>query len=641
MDSRSPRYGYEPARPRGRTRAAPPAAKQRQGDDEDTSERDSASEQSEYDEYDRHGYASEGDEREDPRRDGERTPMYGFSRSRAGSLTRKGRAGSATRKSRVGTRSRNGSRSASLNSEDELGGLGPSIPSYLQFTPRRAIASFDNLVALANHQERLREARKMVWRDRGEPVIELKDIKAVLLHAGKGGFRAATLAFNLRAAFSLVLALIRIKNVPKDQRVSTIRREVLSMDSFRFASMIGTFVGVYKLLINALPFLPHGKPSYTTTFAEDDEEHGGPVADIRLAAATVKHNRATALAVPSVDLSGGASTGEKLGMGTRAERLSLSHRASMVLVRKKTRRWHAAVAGLIAGAAGIVCEGSKGRRVMIGQQMFVRGLQGVWNAGSEKYGIEVPYGSVIVFSMACGQIMYSWLMRPDVLGRSYANWISTAAHVPRECVRMQNDLCRTNTFNLSDLDALLSRADVTPTNRTIMQRMRAQAISALATGPDYKPHIFPPYTPCATIHPDLTSCVNLPLDKFLQVAWWMLPIYGALHFIPPVLFKWPAFRRDPAKVFVRASLGSVRSSAFLGVFVILFQSPLCYKHHLYALLTGEKPSSFPRLIAVLRKIIPTWLVHALVSKYANWALGFLSGMALFVEEQRRDRKSVV
>ena len=114
----------------------PPVAKQRQGDADDASERDSASDQSEYDEYDRHGYASEGDEREDPRRDGERTPMYGFSRSRAGSVTRKSRPGSTTRKSRTGTRSRNGSRSGSFNSEDELGGLGPSIPSYLQFTPR-------------------------------------------------------------------------------------------------------------------------------------------------------------------------------------------------------------------------------------------------------------------------------------------------------------------------------------------------------------------------------------------------------------------------------------------------------------------------------------------------------------------------
>jgi hypothetical protein len=49
------------------------------------------------------------------------------------------------------------------------------------------MASFDNLVALANHQERLREARKMVWRDRGEPVVELDTLRACLEHAASGG----------------------------------------------------------------------------------------------------------------------------------------------------------------------------------------------------------------------------------------------------------------------------------------------------------------------------------------------------------------------------------------------------------------------------------------------------------------------
>lgn len=60
---------------------------------------------------------------------------------------------------------------------------------YLQFTPKRAMASFENLVALANHQERLKEARKMVWRDRGQPVVDLKDLRACLEHAGRGGIR--------------------------------------------------------------------------------------------------------------------------------------------------------------------------------------------------------------------------------------------------------------------------------------------------------------------------------------------------------------------------------------------------------------------------------------------------------------------
>ena len=60
--------------------------------------------------------------------------------------------------------------------------------NMLSFTPRRAMASFENLVAMANHQERLREARKMVWRDRGQPVVQMETLEECLRHAMAGGF---------------------------------------------------------------------------------------------------------------------------------------------------------------------------------------------------------------------------------------------------------------------------------------------------------------------------------------------------------------------------------------------------------------------------------------------------------------------
>lgn len=46
-----------------------------------------------------------------------------------------------------------------------------------------------NLVALANYRETLRDARKMVWRDRGEPTVKLHTIEECLLHAARGGVR--------------------------------------------------------------------------------------------------------------------------------------------------------------------------------------------------------------------------------------------------------------------------------------------------------------------------------------------------------------------------------------------------------------------------------------------------------------------
>jgi hypothetical protein len=51
------------------------------------------------------------------------------------------------------------------------------------------MTSFENLVVLANYQEAMREARKMVWRDRGEPATELHTLYECLEHAGRGGIR--------------------------------------------------------------------------------------------------------------------------------------------------------------------------------------------------------------------------------------------------------------------------------------------------------------------------------------------------------------------------------------------------------------------------------------------------------------------
>ena len=100
---------------------------------------------------------------------------------------------------------------------------------------------------------------------------------------------------------------------------------------------------MYKFLINALPILvPSIDPHRTIGSALDDEE--------------LDLEAATSILVP---------------LEKRKGRLSLSKRAQQVLVRKQTRRWHAALAGAIAGGLAIMWE-KKGRKGTIAQQMFVR-----------------------------------------------------------------------------------------------------------------------------------------------------------------------------------------------------------------------------------------------------------------------------
>ncbi|KAH9947201.1 hypothetical protein B0H21DRAFT_822120 [Amylocystis lapponica] len=463
-------------------------------------------------------------------------------------------------------------------------------PSYIQFAPKRAMASFENLVALANYEERLLEARKIVWRDRGERPIEIQDIWECFEHAGRGGLRAGSLAFAIRSGVNLILLLTRIKSVPKSYRFALIRHAIFGEDSVRFGTMLGAFVSIYKLVFNALPLLlpepAHPRSTSSTrsrsllrsgrsTAAATDSpfhEEDDTIDDIELALPHRRH-------------------------GSRHARLSMSAQAHQVWLRKRTRRWYSVLAGAVAGGIAITFE-KHGRRMTIAQQMFVRGLQGSFNAFSSKHGIQIPHGDVLLFSLCCAQIMYGFILRPDTLPHSYNHWIQTASRMPTESIK-----------------------DTTPANR-------AELLSRIAQAAEGSFGL--PVAPCAAIHPWSDSCVMTEVDRFLSVFRWMLPIYGALHIIPTLLFRSKRVRAAPLRTLMRASWGSARSSAFLAVFVIIYQSAVCMKSNLYLTLSALRARR-----ARLAALLPRAVVDALVSKPSFWVLGALSGLSLFVEEKRR------
>ncbi|KAE9408221.1 hypothetical protein BT96DRAFT_27185 [Gymnopus androsaceus JB14] len=500
---------------------------------------------------------------------------------------------------------------------------------------RRAMTSFENLVALANYQENLkhvltnrkqtlREARKMVWRDRGEPVAELADIEECLKWALKGGFRAASLAFNARACFNIVLALIRLPSVPKKHWVTIIQRAIFGLDTWRFAAMLGSFVSIYKFLLNALPFIiPSIRASqreYPSAFDEEDDEEE---------AKDSLPETVFDVSIPPTPVN--PSNPVMSHQRRRTERFSLSTQAQRILIRKKTKRWHAALAGAIAGGLGVLWE-TRGRRVTIAQQMFVRGLQGSYNLFSDKHNFHIPHGDVLVFSLVCGQILYAFLLRPDSLPRSYTNWVANAAKVPHAAVRMNYDLVRQHTVNLQDVDSIIARSEITPSNKASLLSFKDAFLKLRTMSAGDSVPYFPYYGTCSAIHPAQSSCWSVPPIRFFQVARWMLPIYSALHLIPAVLFKRETFMRNPLKVLLKAAIGTGRSSAFLGIFVIIYQSMNCFKNQSHGFLSTLSPSS--PLYPLVQKI-PKPLIDLLVSKYSFFIPGLFSGLALFVEEKRR------
>lgn len=108
---------------------------------------------------------------------------------------------------------------------------------------------------------------------------------------------------------------------------------------------VGTFTGLYKFLINALPIL------FPAICPESDESKKAPTID----GPTLDNPTQTA----------------EVALPKHKARLSLSAHAQLVFLRKHTRRWHAALAGAIAGCFAIAWE-KKSRREIIAQQLFVR-----------------------------------------------------------------------------------------------------------------------------------------------------------------------------------------------------------------------------------------------------------------------------
>ncbi|KIJ69733.1 hypothetical protein HYDPIDRAFT_142266 [Hydnomerulius pinastri MD-312] len=461
------------------------------------------------------------------------------------------------------------------------------VPSYIQFTPRRAMASFENLVALANHQERLKEARKIIWRDRGEPAVELEGIWECIEHAGRGGMRAGAIAFSIRASLNIVLAVLRFGKVPKDMRLTLIRHAIFGKDSFRFAGMLGSFVTLYKAILNVLPILlpVRTKQSPPSPFDDSDEEELDP----------------TPLEIPPSE---------------RQPRLSLSAHAHQQWVHKKTRRWHAVVAGAIAGGVAIMFE-KRSRRVTIAQQMFVRGLQGSYNAFTSKHGFHLPNGEVLVFCLCCAQIVYALFSRPETLPRSYDVWICTASGAPFPAIEMVREINRTGNFDVNHLDEVMKRVDLIPANQTAILARKALATS---NPPDFGP----PYPPCGAVHPWVESCMAVPLPRLATVFKFAFPIYGALHFIPTILFKRKSFLEKPLRMLMRAGWGTIRSSMFLATFIATYQSWFCFKHYMHAVLSAQKLLPIPKAI-----------IDFFGSKYSYALGGFFGALSLFVEEKKR------
>jgi hypothetical protein len=519
---------------------------------------------------------------------------------------------------------------------------GPQTPNISESAQNlRRSLSVHGLHELANmpSSELRKSVGKKIWRPQDEEVRVPSDWERLAVHVTRGGIRGFNLAFMLRGSVMILFALIRAFRTKKLQG-KTFLIALFGADNIRFSLMFAAWTTLYKAAHNSfrlLTPLPPSKSRPTRSRSDPTASKGDSQNTSGYASAedTLESGAASGTATPR---SGWEELEGKEGEERADVKASQKKRAFMRDPR--SRVWHAYVAGAISGLAIMVEK--KDSRISLAQQLLVRGLEGTYNSAHSKGLINIPNGAVISFGLACGQIMYAWLNCPQTLPRSYTSWITTASHISPLSLDAHRDIMATGHSQgsrflrlfpdckipepLITTDGSIRYANVPPNkfNRRGIAGKNVRGLVDWMKRTDEGAQLH--HIPCESTHPWETSHLWSPVDRFVEVTRWILPVYMTLHFVPAVFLRMKAFRKDPIRVFLRSLFGSLRSSTFLGVFVIIFQTLFCTFHQIHDYILAN-----PTLAARL----PSWFRKYLVSTVAHWTAGFLTCLSLFIEHKRR------
>ena len=132
---------------------------------------------------------------------------------------------------------------------------------------------------------------------------------------------------------------------------------IFGSDTFRFSSMLGSFTFIYKFLLNSLPLIPIPDQlsilqPYRSTRKHRAFDEGYFVSP------NTESQAATPLTIPS----------KREKLGRKPGHLSVN--SEIVYSRLDGARWHAILAGAVAGLSVLLEK--KERRITIAQQIFVR-----------------------------------------------------------------------------------------------------------------------------------------------------------------------------------------------------------------------------------------------------------------------------
>ncbi|KAF9116088.1 hypothetical protein BGX27_004885 [Mortierella sp. AM989] len=265
------------------------------------------------------------------------------------------------------------------------------------------------------------------------------------------------------------------------------------------------------------------------------------------------------------------------------------------LYRGKDDRLNGAISGAIAGLA-ILIE-SHERRVTFAQTMLIRAGQGVYNAGKHRGVFSFRHGDAVLFALACGQVMYAYTIQPQSIPPEYLKFMVNTARVPTEALAFNRARVRGFPLDMQEVTAMVKRYKGTPKALETVSKMTE----------------WTNVVPCAVIHPHVDSCRRNNMERFVEVTNGILPVYATLNFVPLLVLRIKKLLADPVNVLSRVTFNTIRSSVFLAVFVVVYQSQICGHRNLAK--AGWTNTN---------------------NKYLFWIYGVVcSGSAIMVEQESR------
>ncbi|KAJ3334132.1 hypothetical protein HDU76_008594 [Blyttiomyces sp. JEL0837] len=208
------------------------------------------------------------------------------------------------------------------------------------------------------------------------------------------------------------------------------------------------------------------------------------------------------------------------------------------------------VAGFVAGLS-ILAE-RKSRRIMIGQQMLVRALQGLKNHLKGRGIFHFTHGDSLIFALATAQVMYSYAMRPSAIPKSFYKFIQTTGPISEDVL----SLTRQNAHSRTALHV----TDVV--NAVINQGGSDVAIEVAKNIEE-----FPAVIPCEIMHSARLNCDFQAWWVFKRVFGKIFPVYSSLNFVPLVLLRTKDLIKKPGTMIWKAVFNATRSAVFLSTYV--------------------------------------------------------------------------